>query len=603
MKPSPRAALVLKAAAVLALFAATIGAQLTVSGALDNPLLLSLHLVPIILAAAFWGPWGGLAAGLLSTASVGVPVAAAKPATLPEILGLGVFVFVGIGILVGAMARLVGAVRRRSAQLEAVMMAAQDAVITIDQEGKIASWNLAAGRIFGYTVDEVTGKDLHDLVAHPKFVPLFRNAFPRFLQDGSGAAIGNTVELEGVRSTGEVFPMELSLSAFQTGGKWHAVGIIRDISLRKAAELALRQSESRARTLFEDVPVGLYRTAPTGEIIDANPALAGLLGYDSPRDILAMKAGDLYVDPAERLGFRELAERSDVVRDHEVRLRRRDGAEIVALLTARTVRDEAGRPIRYEGSMQDITQRRIAEAQQKRAERLESVGQLAAGVAHDFNNILAGIQGFAEYLAGREADDRVRDAGRRIVSSSQRAARIVEALLTTLGSHLGTPRRASVAELVQSACDTWSSSAGGEARIDLELDPVPAWVIADPRGIELAIEELLTNAREASMEGGRIVVRTGTGALDLATLYAPRGDLGGTWAWIAVSDAGRGMDQATLEKAFEPYFTTKGFGAGAGLGLTKVYGIVQQNHGVIGVASHPDQGTTVTVYLPAVGAP
>jgi PAS domain S-box-containing protein len=145
------------------------------------------------------------------------------------------------------------------------------------------------------------------------------------------------------------------------------VGIVRDIFARKAAEWVLHQIERRVRTLFEDVPVGLHRTTPTGEIIDANPALASLLGYDEARELLALNAGDLYVDPAERNVSQELAGRSDVVRDFEVRLRRRDGGDIVALLTARTARDASGRPIRYEGSMQDITARRIAESQRKRA--------------------------------------------------------------------------------------------------------------------------------------------------------------------------------------------------------------------------------------------
>ena len=172
----------------------------------------------------------------------------------------------------------------------------------------------------------------------------------------------------------------------------------------------------------------------------------------------------------------------------------------------------------------------------------------------------------------------MRDAGWRILASSQRAARVAEALLTTLGSHLGEPRRANVADLVRKACATWAST-GGAARIAVEL---------------------LTNAERASAEEGRIVVRAGRGQANRALLYAPHEDLGGVWAWITVLDTGCGMDQATLERAFEPYFTTKTFGAGAGLGLTKAYGIVHQNRGLNGIASRPGQGTTVTLYLPLV---
>ena len=450
----------------------------------DSPLLLSLYIVPIILAAGFWGRLAGLLAGIASTAVVCVLVALVKPAVLPQVLLLCALFYVGIGGLVGRLFQLMKKVRSQNRELAQSM----------------------------------------------------------------------------ARTT---------------------------------------ESEERYRSLFERVPVGLYRTTPAGQIIDANRAMAGMLGFPDRQALLAVNAVDLYIDRAQREAFIGQAERSGAVQDMEARLRRHDAGEITVLISAHAVRDASGAVQYYEGSLKDITEIRKVEVQKQRTERLEAIGQLAAGIAHDFNNIIAGIRGFGEYVAKKQGEDPlVREAGERILSATERASRIVDGLLALLGTHLHDPRRVRVTDLVRAVCGNENLPGDGGIRIETELTPDSPWVAADPERIAVAIRELVDNAVRASDPGGRVTVRTGSGAADRTMFFAQQSDLGGTWAWISVEDRGSGMDEHTMERIFEPYFTTQRFGAGAGLGLARVYGIIRQHGGAIGIRSRPKEGTTVTLYLP-----
>jgi two-component system cell cycle sensor histidine kinase/response regulator CckA len=365
----------------------------------------------------------------------------------------------------------------------------------------------------------------------------------------------------------------------------------------------LNESEERYTSLFENVPVGLYRTSPSGEFLDANQAVVDLLGYPDKQTLLAVNIEKLYTDPDRREEFREQIETAGRVRDFEARMRHYNGRQIGVQISANAIRDADGGVLCYEGSLKDITDRRKAEAEKQRSERLESVGYLAAGIAHDFNNILAGIRGFAEYLAGKsQPDAKVVEAGYRILSATERAVRITDSLLMSLGPNLSDPRPARVADLVREACGNWEPEGSADIRMEVSFEKESTsggpWVLADAGLIVAAIRELIDNAVSASDPGGVVVVRMGTGPVDQTMFFADHRDLSGNHAWISVSDEGRGMDERTMERIFEPYFTTREFGSGAGLGMTRVYGIIMQHGGSIGVRSRPNKGTTVRLYLP-----
>ena len=392
-------------------------------------------------------------------------------------------------------------------------------------------------------------------------------------------------------------------------GNGFLVGRFFDLTRRIRLQNArLAASEERYRTLFDGVPIGLYRTTPSGKIVDINMAMCLMLAAPDRQALLAMNATDLYVNPGQRDEFRRLIERDSVVIDFEVRLRRFDGSEVIALLSTRLVRDEAEKPLYFEGSVRNVTElRRMeqdqarAEAQRQRLERLESVGFLAAGVAHAINNICAGLRGYGEFLSrGVERDPRVSETGVKIAAATDRIVRVIDGLLATLGAHMFNPRPTSLAEIVQEAIRTSSLSA---APIDLDLKEAGEAppVEADPDRMAEGLAEIIKNAVEASAADGRILIRADRGPLDPATIYAPPREAAATFARISVTDRGRGMDAAMLDRLFEPYFTTKEFGKGSGLGMVRVLGIVRQHGGTIGVESSPGQGTTVVLYLPVAG--
>jgi PAS domain S-box-containing protein len=367
----------------------------------------------------------------------------------------------------------------------------------------------------------------------------------------------------------------------------------------------LAESEEKYTSLFENVPVGLYRTSPSGEILDANQAIVDLLGYPDKQTLLAVNVGSIYADSDHRNGFRERIDNAGTVRDFEARFRHYSGREIIAQISAHAIRDADGGILYYEGSLKDITDKRKAETQKQRTERLESVGYLAAGIAHDFNNILAGIRGFAEYLARKpKADANVAEAGKKIISATERAVSITDSLLMTLGSNLYDPRPARVADLVREARGNLGAAETAGIRVDFRIESGPAadgpLILADTALIAAAIRELISNAVSASYPGGVVVVQMGTGLVDRTMFFAHHGDFEGNYAWISISDEGHGMDEQTMERIFEPYFTTREFGYSAGFGMTRVYGIIRQHGGAIGIRSAPNRGTKVALYLPLV---
>lgn len=436
------------------------------------------------------------------------------------------------------------------------------------------------------------GRDLHSIVAAPSYQEAGAQQLPRFPRPDEERTIQTTmIELEGVRRGGETFPAELSLGTFVEDGRRHAVGIVRDITERKTIQ-------ERYRRLFETVPVGLYRTSSEGVILDVNPAMVEVLGFPDRATLVARNAASFYEDLREREELLRRAAREGTVH-MEVRLLRYDGSPIDCVMSVRVSRDAAGAVLWFEGSVRDMTEQRRAEAARRRSERLESVGQLAAGVAHDLNNILAGIRGFAEFRTGR-SDAASSDSGRRIIQAVGRADRIIDALAAVLGGQVHRPAAVSLEQIVSSALRGLDPSCAGI--VDRQHAEGPVDAFADAEAVATVVRELVENAVRASPPGSRVVVRTGTGPAVRTSVLAPAGSHAGPWAWLEVTDSGSGMDPRTVDRLFEPYFTSQEFGTGAGLGLVRVLGIVRQHGGGIDVDSTAGRGTTVRVFLPPAGA-
>jgi two-component system cell cycle sensor histidine kinase/response regulator CckA len=370
------------------------------------------------------------------------------------------------------------------------------------------------------------------------------------------------------------------------------------------AEAALRESEERRRHLFAESPLGMYRSTPEGRLLIANPALMKLLGCSSMKEASGL---DLEATTAEagydRSAFREAIERDGVVLGMETVWKRRDGRSLTFRENARAVRDSEGRIVAYEGTVEDMTDRRRLEDQLRQSQKMEAVGQLAAGVAHDFNNLLTAILGFGEVV--------MEDLGpghpharslEQVVRAGERAAGLTKQLLAFSrrdAAHVVVlDPGAVVADVVPMLRRLVSE--------DIELTalaPRGACAVRADRGqLEQVVMNLVVNARDAMPTGGKLTIEVQAVVLDEHYAADHPEFKPGRYVRLSVADTGVGMDKHTRDHLFEPYFTTKELGRGTGLGLATVYGIVRQSEGYVAVYSEPDFGTTFKIYLPACDA-
>jgi len=489
----------------------------------------------------------------------------------------------------------------------------------------------------------------------------------------------------------------------------------------EARQAELQESELRYRSLFEQVPVALFRISPEGQFLEINPAMVRMLGFPDRNAMVAVNAADLHLHPRDVEQWRESAESAGTIRDFVTQLRRHDGAVIWGHITCRTVRDDAGRVLFYEGSLEDVTERRQAEAsvrklsqaieqspvsivitnvagkiefvntkftqitgydsaeaigqnprilksgetppeeyqrlwrtitsghvwqgefrnlkkngelfwehatiapvrntenvithyvavkediterkkleeQLRQTQKMEAIGQLAGGVAHDFNNMLGVIIGHAELAVEKASDhESLRHNIEAILAAGRRSAEITRQLLAFARKQTIAPTILDLNQIVDGMLKLLRRLIGE----DIALDWLPApnlWPVRmDPSQIDQILANLCVNARDAIRGGGKITIETHNVRCDSTYCTEHEGFSPGEYVILAVSDSGCGMDRQTLDKIFEPFFTTKGLGQGTGLGLATVYGIVKQNHGFIKVYSEPHHGSTFRVYLP-----
>jgi two-component system cell cycle sensor histidine kinase/response regulator CckA len=351
---------------------------------------------------------------------------------------------------------------------------------------------------------------------------------------------------------------------------------------------------------------GIYQSTRDGKYLSANPALARMFGFDSPQELINTRndiTNQEYVTPQSRAEFVNELENRGVVRGFEYQAYRRDGSAIWVSASARAVRDTHGRISYFEGTVQDITQSRELEQQLRQMQKIEAVGRLAGGVAHDFNNILMAISSYAELLYGRISEN---DAKRRYVDeiskATDRAASLTQGLLAFSRKQVISPKVLDLNTLIADQTEMLKRLI--PETIELRFLPRNALgqVKIDPGQVEQIVMNLVINARDAMPNGGTILVETGNVERDRTDCGLQGPVPAGDYVMLAVSDNGCGMNAETQAHIFEPFFTTKEQGKGTGLGLAIVFGIVKQSAGHIFVHSEPDHGTTFKIYLPRVEA-
>jgi len=387
----------------------------------------------------------------------------------------------------------------------------------------------------------------------------------------------------------------------------YVILIQQDVTERMRAETALLESERRYRYLVENLPLGVYRTLPGPEagFVLANPALCRIFGYESQEEFLATKPASFFMNPDERTAFVDTLVRDEQAHA-EFQMKKKDGTPIWCALSARAVRNPDGSIAHFDGFVEDITERRRAEREQERlqeqliqAHKMESVGRLAGGVAHDFNNMLSVILGQTEMALEEVAPDSpLHEDLKEIKKAAQRSADLTRQLLAFARRQTISPKVVDLNETVSGTLKMLQRLIGEEIvlvwRPAAEVWPVKI----DASQIDQVLANLCVNARDAIPGIGRITIETHNVTLDESFYGADTIKVPGDYVVLSVSDSGRGMPPDVLEHLFEPFFTTKGVGEGTGLGLATVYGIVRQNDGLVNVYSEVGKGTTFRIYLP-----
>ena len=371
----------------------------------------------------------------------------------------------------------------------------------------------------------------------------------------------------------------------------------------KVAEQELRRSQEETQSLIQGTVIGVYRAGHDGTLLMVNPALASMLGYDSERELMEVNLRDLFVDQDE---WRRFPSRDSAgpVTEGEVRWKRRDSTQVVVRLSVRVLPNDVGEPLESEGFVADRTEKRMLAEPWVQAQKMEAVGLLAGGISHDFNNLLTVITGRTILLERKLAGDEplLRHVG-AIARAASAARDLTRQLLAFSRRQVLEEQVVDVHETVTGTEEVLHSLIREDIDLRVQGRPESAWAKVDPGQLSQAVINLVANARDAINGGGQITVSTQSVEFSDDHTGKAVGIPAGAYVELAVSDTGSGMDPGTVNRVFDPFYSTRAQGKGTGLGLAAVYGIVTQSKGFILVDSELGSGSTFRIYLPAVAAP
>jgi len=474
-----------------------------------------------------------------------------------------------------------------------------DIVCLQDLDGTALYYSASTEKALGFTPGELLGKDVFALTHPDDLARLAGDAYLAVLR-------GETplVEWRCLRKDGSYIWVETHTALLRNdaGVPDRLLSVTRDIEARKHAQEALRQSEERTRALIDRAAYGIFRSTRAGRFLDVNPAMVTMLGYESAEELMAIDiVPDLYFDAEEREVWITAIDSGAHPEWFDLTWRRQDGKPIAVRLSARAARDTYGDVLWYEGIAENVTERLRREAVVRRAERMSSLGHTLAGVAHELNNPLAAISGFAQILLKTNLPKEDRSAIETVHREAKRAAKIVKDLLTFARRQESTERhRVDLNGIVRYIADTQRYAMETHGVLcELVLSDEPAWVAADPAQLEQVMLNLLVNARQAleAMAAAGAGVRMTSGSVR-TPMVVIRTAVRAAAVSLEISDNGPGIAAAELPRIWDPFWTTKEEGEGTGLGLSVVHGIITQHGGTIDVETRVGSGTTFTISLP-----
>jgi PAS domain S-box-containing protein len=482
-----------------------------------------------------------------------------------------------------------------------------EGIVLLEEPYNVVTANQAAARLFGVeTPEELVGMTPWELA--PVEQANGKNSREATLE------IIKTAKTKGEhffewrhrKTTGEEFDATVSLSFVKIEDRSFTQVVIRDVTKTKSAEAALRESEEKFRTLFESAGDAIFIFDLSGKMLEANRVACNRLGYSRPK-LLKLKPVQITSNKygptiADRL--LQASQRGQVV--FETEQLTKDGTAIPSEISAGLIQFKGKEAI--QAIVRDITDRKHAERERLRLEeqlrqsqKMEAIGRLAGGVAHDFNNILTVIQGFSDIIIeSLPPDDPMRSNVEEINAAAESAARLTQQLLAFSRRQVISPRVIDLNTTIKKAEKMLTRVIGEDIQLTVLSDDNLHRVQIDPNQVDQILVNLSVNARDAIHDIGELTIRTQNRDLQGEICSSCNSTINGQFVQISITDTGHGMNRKTLERVFEPFFTTKPKHKGTGLGLSTVHGIVLQNKGHIQVESKPGNGTTFRILFPTV---
>jgi two-component system cell cycle sensor histidine kinase/response regulator CckA len=492
--------------------------------------------------------------------------------------------------------RIAEKLRESEERLQSAMQHSPIGMALVAPDGRWTDVNAAFSEIVGYTKEELLRIDFQT-VSHPDDLAADLENVRRML---AGEIDAYQMEKRYVHKSGRVIwaQLNVSLVLHPDGTPRHFISQVQDISERKRSDAALRAGEARLQRVVASPILGIAFGHPDGRVDEANDEFLRIAGYS--RDELMRGFVNLQrLIPDERASraLRDVAP-SGTAKPWETEIVRKDGTRVPILIGVSTFDKQRQQDVAF---VFDLSERRELEEQLRRAQKMEAVGRLAAGVAHDFNNVLAGIVACSELLRddlapGHPGHEEVID----IRKAAERGVSLTRQLLAFSRQQVLEPCVLDLNDLIGNLERMLRRLIGAEIQLVTRFTPELGHVKADPGQLEQVLMNLAVNARDAMPEGGKLTIETANVTLDVPLLVNETALPPGDYVSFSVSDSGIGMDLPTQSRLFEPFFTTKEVGKGTGLGLSTAYGVVRQSGGTIEVESQLQCGATFRVLLPRV---
>lgn len=490
--------------------------------------------------------------------------------------------------------------RTSTQRFASVVGSAMDAIVTLDESQRIIVFNEAAEKMFGCPSWDAIGKPL-DRFIPPESSEIHSQLIRNFGESRtSKRSIVHPTLLSAMRVNGERFPIEATISHVQVAGQKLFTVILRDITARQLAEETLLLSEARFRSIYEQAAVGIAQVALDGQFLMVNAALCRMLGYQED-ELLARRVADIIHPDDLELQANHAAAQHNRATSHEVEKRylHRDHSIVWVNVSSSVVTDAKGALLYSISVIQNVTERKRAEDQLQQAQKMEAIGRLAGGVAHDFNTLLNVMLGYSELLlADLSPDDPRHDRVMQIKNSGEAGALLTRQLLAFSRKQPTAQEVLDLREVVTKMTPILARLLHEDIELSVRCSDDRCLIKADPGQIQQLILNLGANAGDAMPTGGQISFEVKVVEIDDAYVEQHPTMTVGRHVMLSIGDSGTGMDPETAAHIFEPFFTTKEAGKGTGLGLATVYGIVKRSGGDIWVYSELGAGTIFKIYLP-----